>query len=293
MTICIAAISDGGKNVIVMSDKMITYTAPPFHQFEHPRPKIYKVSENAVILTAGSALLPSDFLIKLNSIKDEIGFEHDEKIEIKKLADLVAKAYRDLRKEIIEERFLLKYDLTWKDYINFVRGGNPSNDSDNPIYSMFGVASPIIKVFAEIEEFKLEFDIILAGVDEAGGHIYVIQDPGIKGNFDDMGYTAIGSGSYHAIRSFVENNYSIDTPLWKALYIVYEAKKYAESAPGVGLETDVAIITNKKVFTLENSDIDILNYIYKNKKEKHEKMLEELYRNTEKDLKDLIEKLIN
>jgi len=59
VTICIAAICNGGDCVVAACDKMITYTSPPYHQFEHPKPKIHKV--------AGSALLPSEFIRELKT----------------------------------------------------------------------------------------------------------------------------------------------------------------------------------------------------------------------------------
>lgn len=65
MTICIAAICENGRYIIAMADRMITYSAPPFHQFEHPIPKIYVLGRNVVLMTAGSALLPSEFIYNI------------------------------------------------------------------------------------------------------------------------------------------------------------------------------------------------------------------------------------
>ena len=41
---CIAAICSYGRRVVAASDRMITYTAPPFHQFEHPKPKMRRLA---------------------------------------------------------------------------------------------------------------------------------------------------------------------------------------------------------------------------------------------------------
>lgn len=55
MTICIGAICDNKSKVIVASDRMITASYPPV-EFEHGIPKMEKISNTCVALTAGSAL---------------------------------------------------------------------------------------------------------------------------------------------------------------------------------------------------------------------------------------------
>lgn len=84
-------------------------------------------------------------------------------------------------------------------------------------------------------------------------------------SFDDIGYTAIGSGEYHAIRSFIENYYSINFPLAKAIYVVYEAKKYAEHAPGVGPQTDMAIVSKEGITWIQEKTLQLLNKAYESK----------------------------
>lgn len=174
-------------------------------------------------------------------------------IRVRDILDIVKEAYLRLRRRIIEEQFLQKCDLKWEDYVNSIKG-------------LTG-PSPLAKIIAEIEEFKLELQAIITGVDEEGPHIYVIDDPGMLNSFNDIGYAAIGSGAYHALRSFIENNYSIDMPLWKALYIVFEAKKYAESAPGVGTRTDVVIVGKEGVRFLKEEHICRLEELYKENRE--------------------------
>lgn len=293
MTICIAAICENGKYVIVMADRMITYTAPPFHQFEHPVPKIHKLSNNAVLMTAGSALLPSELIYKIKKILRSGSVENSDSdysfssnmlsnyIKIKDILDIIKKAYLLLRKQIIEERFLQKYDLKWEDYVNFIKGVSTSEKGLIPF------PAPSIKIFAEIEEFQLELQAILAGVDDEGAHIYVVEDPGVLNNFNDIGYAAIGSGNYHAMRSFIENSYSTAMPLWRALYIVYEAKKYAESAPGVGTQTDAMIISKDKIKILDSNDINQLEKIYKEKQENLIKINNDIYEKYEQILKGI------
>ncbi len=282
MTICIAAICERGKYLVAMADRMITYTYPPFHQFEHPVPKIHIISNNIVLMTAGSALLPSEFI---DEIQERLGknFGNSEiaTISVKDAVKVVKEAYLSLRRRAIEERFLQKYDLKWDDYIEFIKGSAPRE---------YSVSPPIMRIFTEIDDFKIELSAIIAGLDHEGPHIYIIEDPGILSNFNDIGYAAIGSGNYHAMRSFIENNYSIDMPVWQALYIVYEAKKYAESAPGVGKRTDAIIITREGVHKISQEEIEILENIYREKQEKITEIKKEIFDENRENLKRLIAK---
>jgi len=45
---------------------------------------------------------------------------------------------------------------------------------------------------------------------------------------------AIGTGDTHAISTLIYNEYTQKVSLNRALYLVYESKKAAERAPGVG-----------------------------------------------------------
>ncbi len=265
MTICIAAMCENGKAVIAASDKMITYSAPPYHQFEHPRSKLQILARRAVIATAGSALLPSEFI---NLIKEEMA--KIEKLNIREIAYAAERAYRRLRVKGIEGRVLSAYGITWSEYRDIVKSGE--------------ITDLYYRIISQVENFRIELEAIIAGVDESGAHIYVIDNPGYSNSFDDIGYTAIGSGEYHAIRSFIENYYSVSLPIPQALYVVYEAKKYAEFAPGVGKQTDIVIITEDGVIEVNEKIKNELDEAYKTKM----KIIEEL---REKSLKDYFEKI--
>lgn len=268
MTICISAICNGGNSVIVASDKMITYTYPPYHQFEHPKPKIHKISNKIVLMSAGSALLPSEFL--------EILQEKIEKVRVppssvRKVANIAVDTYKLVRINTIENRILSKYGIQWSEYKQFLSSGK--------------MPEVFYRIVGQVEEFRLELDVIIAGVDNSGAHIYVIDNPGDISSFDDIGYTAIGSGSYHAIRSFIENNYSIDLPLNIATYVVYEAKKYAECAPGVGKQTELVIINESGIYIVKEELMQTLDNIYESKIKKINNLRKEVIAEIQKNIK--------
>ena len=201
----------------------------------------------AVLMTAGSALLPSAYVQLIRSVLSV----REEGLNVREVAEAAKSAYKRLRMSIIADRVLGKYGLSWDEFRESAYGR--------------GLGELQYRIIGEIEDFRLDLEAIVAGVDSDGAHIYLIENPGELSSFDDIGYTAIGSGEYHAIRSFIENEYSIGFSLEKALYVVYEAKKYAECAPGVGEQTEMAIVDERGVSEVDQDTLAALEEIYAHK----------------------------
>jgi 20S proteasome alpha/beta subunit len=122
-----------------------------------------------------------------------------------------------------------------------------------------------------MQQYNYSLWIMLAGVDEAGGHIYRIENPATKHCFDAIGYHAIGSGDIHAIATFIGNNYEVkNTTLQRGLALTYEAKKRSEKAQGVGERTDMYVVSKEKTWHLPEEAIAELDGVYRErvKKEK-------------------------
>lgn len=117
----------------------------------------------------------------------------------------------------------------------------------------------------------------MAGVDTLGPHIYRIENPAVKNNFDAVGYHAIGSGEIQAISTFIANDYSVkDTSLRRGLALAFEAKKRSERAQGVGEQTKMMIISATSVFRLPEEALEELNNIYKNRVTLEKKVFSEI-----------------
>jgi len=249
MTICIAAISDtnSGKNKVVLaSDRMITMRMPP-QEFEHGTPKMEMISNTCAVLTAGSALAQVDLC---RAVRSEIGV-------------LVAPTISQIVDKI-KECFVKERQRRVEEYILRPRGFNLRN-----FYSVLAKELPpqiSVSIDSDIMSYKdFNLEILIAGVDREGGHIYEVGNPGTSECFDRIGYDAIGSGEYHALRTFIVNDYTSSVTLKKALYYVYEAKKWSENAPGVGKAIDMYIIDEHGINTLSAENIKALENIYQTK----------------------------
>jgi hypothetical protein len=98
-------------------------------------------------------------------------------------------------------------------------------------------------------------DVIVAGVDNGGAQIYVIND----GNFscyNAIGFAAVGSGAGHAESQFMLARHAWNSPLPDTLLLTYFAKKRAEVAPGVGIATDLLMIQPNGSISGLNEDLE-------------------------------------
>lgn len=64
MTVCIGALCDCRKTVVMISDRMWTEQSILYYEFEPEESKIEKLSESAAVASAGSVVLPNK-IIKL------------------------------------------------------------------------------------------------------------------------------------------------------------------------------------------------------------------------------------
>jgi hypothetical protein len=115
----------------------------------------------------------------------------------------------------------------------------------------------------DIDKYEYGLSIILSGFCKKRGHIYGIFDPGTSACYDALGFHAIGSGLPHAVNTLIARSCFPTTNWQEALMIVYEAKKMAEKAPGVGSRfTNICIMTPGKNVFLDSEKINILENVY-------------------------------
>jgi 20S proteasome alpha/beta subunit len=108
-------------------------------------------------------------------------------------------------------------------------------------------------------------ELLIAGVDAAGAHVYSIHNPGKPAREHDViGYAAVGSGGIHALQAMIGFRHSPTAGLRETVFRVYAAKRRAEVAPGVGLDTDVAIVSASGVRFLSPSTLEGLATLYDN-----------------------------
>ncbi|RLI79389.1 hypothetical protein DRP07_10190 [Archaeoglobales archaeon] len=227
MTICIGLLCENRKSVVLVSDRMWTESSILYYEFEPDESKIEKLFHRAAVATSGGVTIPSR-VIKLT--KGYIAEKFEEINSIEYVADILAHYYREERAKRIEELYFRTRGLTIKD---FYEGGK------------IGTLPPQLAQFLDerVSNFTLELLMILGGIDDEGGHLYLIMDPGRHESFDKVGFVAIGTGDRHAELTLIQNEFRPTINLSEAVFYAFAAKKNAEHAPGVGKKTDIVILT--------------------------------------------------
>ena len=222
MTICIGALCTSeapGDTVVLASDRMVTWIGT---QFEHPVPKIHSVCPTAQVLIAGDALAGEDVVRRAHV---QLA---GAPVPVKDAAEAVANSYGDERMGRAEAQVLKPRGLTLAQF-----------------YQMHQQLVPQITggLDTALAAFDLGVELIVAGVDGAGGHLHTVMNPGgIQICHDLIGYIAVGSGGTHALQSMIGLHHSPSQSLTQAVFQVLTSKQRAEVAPGVGRETDLIVI---------------------------------------------------
>lgn len=243
MTICIAAICEKGSSLILATDSMVTNEGLSI-QFEHPTKKMTPLSDSCIALTAGDALAHTELF---NMVQGEI-----TKLKAPSVPEVVSKikeCYQRIRKSEIKEKLLSP------------RGFNDFED----FYQAQRVLIPDIALTIQnqIDRYEYGLEILVAGISAEVAHIYGISDPGTSKCFDAIGFHAIGSGLPHAVNILIARGCYQGSDLKEALLIVYEAKKMAEKAPGVGANiTDICIMNRGGTIGFPRNKLGELHEIY-------------------------------
>jgi len=247
MTVCIGAICENGEKVVVAADRMSSVSQPIPVVYEATRAKIIPLTSYCVLLASGVVTTLTEFT---NYAKPRVQRERSPKIS--RIAQILAGCYEELRKREVDNFFLKPRNLSFETfYRNF-------HDFPQEFAS---------KLDEDIWKYKYPLELLIAGVDPSGGHLYLIYNPGVEYCFDEIGHCEVGEGAPHAKLTFMSSGYSKDLPLPEVIYMTYEAKKRAESAPHVGEKTDMAVITKKGTIPLDPLILKKLGEIYEEARE--------------------------
>jgi len=241
MTICIGVVCQNRKRAIFASDRMLTSPGLSV-EFEHNEPKYENLSPTCVGLSAGEAMPVTELFDEVRKIVSSKASP-----TIKEIADLVSESLRMCKMKIVEEKYFKPRSLTIQTYLQGQRHLNEN---------------VVLRLERAIEGERFGMINMVVGVDKYGAHIYEVADPGHSECYQRLGFHAIGSGLPHAVSTFISHDFTPSMDLKKAVYVTYEAKKNAENAPGVGVATDIGIITEAKIKILSADELNILDKIY-------------------------------
>lgn len=248
MTICIGAVCrDGKKNdkaaVVVASDRMVTMGN--LTEFEHEVPKLKELTTHAVALIAGDALRGSRIVVD-----SAVQIKTSGAANMAQIAELVAGNYSGLRLRQLNDEIFRPRGMN---VTEFYQGGQQRL-----------VLQLAIGLDQTVQVFNYGVELLIAGVDSDGAHLSHVGNPG--GSyvpFHHTGFGAIGSGNLHAMQSLIGLRHTPHRDLHETVFSVYASKRRAEIAPGVGHDTDMAIVDATGIFRLTPDVLTELSKMFK------------------------------
>jgi 20S proteasome alpha/beta subunit len=217
-------------------------TLPGFMEFEHSGSKMVQLSDQAAVMVAGSTL------DGMRLVHEAVGDNLPE--DIAGIANDLARRYAATRAWRAEQMVLSTHGLTIESFHAMHRSLNEQ---------------VVMLLENGLQQYDLGVELLLAGADESGAHIHTSRNPGGGNlNHDPIGWAAIGIGAPHVVASMAGPAHSADAAYEQTLFRVYSAKRRAEVAPGVGGETEMAVIDADGLKRLNDADLEQLALIYNN-----------------------------
>ncbi len=242
MTICIAAICDGSKTIVVAADRMFTSPPPVNIEFESDESKIERFVDGILVLPSGGTAIVTEVL---DAARDALRGKHDSVSEV---GDALRQAYAEVRARKAEEAIAIP--MVGHDFLIAKKNGKATLPSY--LQTQPGIYQGIV---AQSLQFNLQTELLIAGIGRDGARIAAIDHPGMIFWLDKLGYGATGSGAIHAVSSLNLCGQTRSHDLFSTLFSVYAAKRSAEVAPGVGGKvTDLAVLSTSKGGKIEIKD---------------------------------------
>lgn len=215
MTVCIAAVANGGKNIIFAADQMLGVggVKADFASIA----KGYKIHNHWMALYSGDASLVSPILLRVRAALDEI-----ENANFGEVSDTLFRIYREERVKFAEQAVLSPFSLDMPTFVDMMATNDTAEISD-------------LKRRIEDVDFGCEF--LVGGFDCDDGnraHIFTISPPAVIRSYNPLKFWSIGSGADLALSSLLFRRFREGLSLETAIYHVAEAKFMSEAATGVG-----------------------------------------------------------
>jgi hypothetical protein len=215
MTACIAAISDNGKKLVIAVDNMLTHNAGvPVQRTDAAHEKMVQLTDDGIYAMAAGANLVIHPVIDEVLQKRPVGSP-------KEVAEIVRTTLQEFYLRKVEEEILKIFNLDWPTFTQSQSQLSPQVLND---------------IHSRIQNFSLDINIIVAGIDQGTGeaHVSVISGNGISLDRTSDGVISIGSGGTLAAVSMILSNYTKNQTASAVEKLVKKAMKDAKRTPGVG-----------------------------------------------------------
>jgi hypothetical protein len=242
VTVCIAALAGHGRTIVCVADKAVSYG--DHIQWDADSSKITTLDNNkSLILLAGSEDPTSRVLRKLDSLREE--FSGDRAV----LVTILEEKFKEAFAEEQEITILHPQMMTREDYLKAISGGTINRYMES--------------LALDVRNFRFDCALLVCGFDnKQSPYIILLEPPGKAIDCTITGFAAIGTGAEKAISELLYAEYARSHGVARALYDCFDAKLFAEMAPGVGYEWEMRLITAAKAVPLHSEAKPLLERVW-------------------------------
>jgi hypothetical protein len=228
LTVCIAGLfrwrygeNDYGRAALTISDRQITAGDI---EYEPEAVKICFITPHTLILIAGDYPTHSEALHRTQT--DLLGTRDHHPHTV---AEIYASHMKTVKAERAAGLYLSPVFLTRESFLT----------NQHQFQTRF-----LDRLTNQLQDYQgPEAEAIVVGTQNLDSFIYLIDTQAIVQNYSDVGFAAIGIGAWHAKSQIMRVAFTNQCNFFRALPVLFAAKKAAEIAPGVGKETDAFLIT--------------------------------------------------
>src|ERR1043166_1543481 len=227
MTVCIAAVCDdnttaNAAKIIMATDSKISGALGSAETMLKNR-FLTAAPDGWRCLTSGS---DTDILATMQIFKNRF---RNTKVDETNVVHIVRSALNERKADKANELIQGKYAISYADFLATGKFRLPDD--------LFRSAA------TEVELIRIDADFAIVGFDSTKSGLLVKSNGKCEVSIKED-FVAIGEGGYLAQASLLNRSHSYVSTFARALYSVYEAKKFAEGAPSVGRSTQITILHN-------------------------------------------------
>ena len=238
VTVCIAAMfnwnygtfekPEFAKAALVVTDRMITAGDV---QYEPQQKKIANITSKVLLMIAGDYSLHSQ---AVQRTMGQFGFKPNASPE--EIAVFYGRAIQAIKLKEAEDYYLAPLGL----------------NSDSFISQQKDMAPHFVTMLTDqMQSYRgEEVEALIVGSSNNLIHVYGVDTRGVVSCHDDVGFAAIGSGGWHARSRLMQIGYVNSLAFANALGFAFAAKRISQVAPGVGLHTDITLVTRNGISPL-------------------------------------------
>lgn len=242
MTICIAAICDKGKSIVLAADRC-RWLSTAAIEAEVDEAKYHLLSDQLALMGAGTLQNVKEVMRLVNKMPSP------DDTSIAESSDRFLRACHQARAKQIESLYLARHlGMSYDEFRAALTSPSPG--------------SLVVEMYNKTLNYSYDMSLIVAGIDTDGAHLRLIDETS-NTSATESSYIAIGSGGTLASISLAKRRQHSSAKLSETIYNVYEAKRNAEFARGVATTTDLSVIRKgRRAITLDNDAIAALAEIH-------------------------------